>query len=64
MKLFDNTKRSRLKALIFFGLITAGLTGYTIFKEMEGPALAGLAGLAAIVAMYMNGETNRPSLKS
>lgn len=59
--MLDKLKRSRLKMLVVFGIITALLTGFAMFQKMDGPSLTGLAGLAAIVSMYMNGETKRPS---
>ena len=59
----SQTRRSRLKIVISFGVILALLTGYAMYKGMEGPATLGVTAIGALVAKYSHDETKNPSLK-
>jgi len=61
MKMFNNTERSRLKMVIYFGSLIGIITGYCAYIEMSEAVVIGLSSLAALVAKYTHDETKRPS---
>lgn len=61
MGFLNNTKRTRFKVTIGFGCILALLSGYAIYKGMDGAAVSAITGFGGIAAVYKWGETKRKS---
>ena len=64
MKYFNNTKRTRLKLVIYFGSGILTITILSAINELEGSTSVGIGALAAIVSKYLHDETKRPSVKT
>jgi len=61
IKKLNNIKRSRLKIVIFFGVILSLLTAYAIFEGMEGTATIGIGLVGALAGKFVHDESNNPS---
>jgi hypothetical protein len=46
---------------IIAAVMLAALAGFSVFKNMEAPATACIAGIMTILSTYIWGETKRPS---
>jgi hypothetical protein len=57
----NNIKRSRLKIVVFFGVILSLLTGYSVYEGMEGTATVGIGLIGALAGKFVHDESNSPS---
>jgi len=62
MKLFNNTKRSRLKIVIYFGSGILAIGVYSALNGLEGSATASVIAIGGIIAKYTHDETKRKSI--
>jgi hypothetical protein len=56
-------KQTRLKVILFFGVVIAILCGVAMFRDMESVSVVLAGSLGAIVAKYTHDETKRKSIK-